>query len=94
MNTPLYFISKNKISFTPEMNIEDILKKLADKYKSHPVSNIDGIKIHFDGQWVHLRKSNTEPVVRIYAESNMQEKADNLARKIIRDVDAIMKGDE
>jgi len=76
------------------MDIEDILKKLADKYKNHTVSIIDGVKIQFDSQWVHLRKSNTEPIVRIYAESNMQEKADNLAKKIISDVDDIMKGDE
>ena len=91
---PDFYISKNKISFTPEMDIEDILKKLADKYKNHTVSIIDGVKIQFDSQWVHLRKSNTEPIVRIYAESNMQEKADNLAKKIISDVDDIMKGDE
>jgi len=91
---PSYFISKNKISFTPELNIDDILKKLARKYKNHQVSSIDGIKIHFDGEWVHLRKSNTEPIIRIYAESNMQEVADNLAKKILHDVDEIIKGDE
>jgi phosphomannomutase len=91
---PDFYISKNKITFTPDMDIENILKRLAEKYKNHPVTTIDGVKIQFDGQWVHLRKSNTEPIVRIYAESNMQEKADNLAKKIIRDVDAIMKGDE
>ena len=57
--------------------------------------NMNGrIKIHFDGEWVHMRKSNTEPIVRIYAESNMQEKADILAKKILHDVDEILKGDE
>ena len=91
---PNYYISKNKIGFTAEMDIDDILKKLAKKYNSCPVSTIDGIKIHFDGEWVHLRKSNTEPIVRIYAESNVQAKADHLAMKIVRDVDEIMKGNE
>ncbi len=91
---PNYFISKNKISFTSEMDIDNILKKIALRYKSRPVSAIDGIKIHFDGEWVHLRKSNTEPIVRIYAESNMQEKADHLALKLMRDVEEIIKGNE
>jgi len=91
---PSFFISKNKISFIAEMDIDDILKKLAKKYNSCPVSMIDGIKIHFEGEWVHLRKSNTEPIVRIYAESNLQEKADILAKKIMRDVDEIIKGNE
>ena len=88
---PSYFISKNKITISSELDIDDILQKLAKKYKSLPVSTIDGIKIHFDGEWVHLRRSNTEPIVRIYAESNMQEKADNLAKKLLHDVDEIIK---
>jgi len=91
---PSYFISKNKISLSAEMNIDDILLKIAAKYKSRPVLTIDGVKIHFDGEWVHLRKSNTEPIVRIYAESDMQEKADILAKKILRDVDEIIKGND
>ncbi len=91
---PTFYISKNKINFTPEMDIDVILKKLAEKYKNHPVSSIDGVKIHLDGEWVHLRKSNTEPIVRIYAESDMKAKADHLAMKILRDVDEIIKGDE
>jgi len=91
---PSYFISKNKVSLTADMDIDNILKKLAKKYKSRPVSTIDGVKIHFDGEWVHLRKSNTESIIRIYAESDMQEKADILAKKILHDVDDIIKGDE
>ncbi|MEI7491687.1 MAG: phosphoglucosamine mutase [Bacteroidota bacterium] len=89
-----YFISKNKINVTSEMDIDNILKKIAVRYKNRPVSAIDGIKIHFDGEWVHLRKSNTEPIVRIYAESNMQEKADHLALKLMHDVEEITKGNE
>jgi len=88
---PNYFISKNKIEFSPEMDIQEILKTIVEKYKTHPISTIDGIKIHFDKEWVHLRRSNTEPIVRIYAESDMPTKADNLARKIIDDVRQIIK---
>ncbi|MCX6283271.1 MAG: phosphoglucosamine mutase, partial [Bacteroidetes bacterium] len=91
---PSFFISKNKISFTSDMDIDNILKKIAVRYKNRPVSSIDGIKIHFDGEWVHLRKSNTEPIVRIYAESNMQAKADHLALKLMRDIEEIIKGNE
>lgn len=91
---PSFFISKNKISLSSEMDIDGILSKIAQKYKSRPLNTIDGIKIHFDGEWAHLRKSNTEPIIRIYTESDMQQKADNLAKKILRDVDEIMKGNE
>jgi phosphomannomutase len=88
---PDFYISKNKIEFSPEMDIEQILNSIVQKYKSRPISTIDGIKIHFDNEWVHLRRSNTEPIVRIYAESDMMTKADNLARKIINDFKDILK---
>ncbi|MCX6305748.1 MAG: phosphoglucosamine mutase [Bacteroidetes bacterium] len=88
---PDFYISKNKIEFSPEMNIEQILATIVKKYKAHQISTIDGIKIHFDNEWVHLRRSNTEPIVRIYAESDMMVKADNLARKIINDFKDILK---
>jgi len=87
---PDYYISKNKIEFSPEMDIDRILSKIIDKYSAHPVTTIDGIKIHFENEWVHLRRSNTEPIVRIYAESDMMAKADNLARKIISDFNEIV----
>ncbi len=87
---PDYYISKNKVEFAPEMNVDQILKAMVEKYKSHPMTTIDGIKIHFDNEWVHLRRSNTEPIVRIYAESDMLVKADNLARKIINDFNDIV----
>jgi phosphomannomutase len=90
---PDYFISKNKIEFSPEMDIDHILKSIITKYKSQPLTTIDGIKIHFDNEWVHLRRSNTEPIVRIYAESDMMTKADNLAKKIISDFKEIIKGE-
>ena len=82
---PDYYISKNKIEFSPEMDIEKILEAITGKYKSQPITTIDGIKIHFENEWVHLRRSNTEPIVRIYAESDMMAKAENLAKKIIND---------
>jgi phosphomannomutase len=82
---PDYYISKNKIEFSPEMNIDKILNAITRKYKAQPITTIDGIKIHFENEWVHMRRSNTEPIVRIYAESDMIEKADNLAKKIIND---------
>ena len=87
---PSYYISKNKIEFGPEIALDDILKKIEERYKDHDISRIDGVKIHFDKSWVHLRKSNTEPIIRIYAESDMPEKADNLARKILNDFKEII----
>ena len=87
---PSYFISKNKIEFSPEIDLDQILAKIAGKYERQPVITIDGIKIHFDQEWVHLRKSNTEPIVRIYAESDLMEKAENLAKKMINDIREIL----
>jgi phosphomannomutase len=87
---PSYFISKNRIEFSPDMDIDDILQKIIRKYKSQKIETIDGIKIHFDGEWVHLRKSNTEPIIRIYAESDLLPKAENLAKKIINDFREIL----
>lgn len=83
---PNYFISKNKIELTPQINVDDILKKMELKYKNEKVNNIDGVKIDFPTEWVHLRKSNTEPIIRIYAESLSMQSADVLATKIINDI--------
>ena len=88
---PAFYISKNKIEFEPGTDLEKVLSKLMDKYGGLPINNIDGVKIHFGEEWVHLRKSNTEPILRIYAESNAPGKADNLARKIISDFSEILK---
>lgn len=86
---PSYFISKNKIDLTPDLDIDALLLKIQDKYKDQPISTIDGVKIEFDKQWVHLRKSNTEPIIRIYAESQTANSADQLAEKIMADIKAI-----
>jgi len=91
---PSFFISKNKIEFSPEMDIDEILAKILVKYKNRPVTTIDGIKIHFENEWVHLRKSNTEPIIRIYAESDLPAKADNLAKKILNDFREILNNTE
>ncbi|HEY0055718.1 MAG TPA: phosphoglucosamine mutase [Pedobacter sp.] len=88
---PGYFISKNKITLTPEMDIDALLKKVEKKYEKQPHSTIDGLKIEFDKQWVHLRRSNTEPIIRIYSEGDSETVATNLANKIIGDIKEILK---
>ena len=87
---PNYFISKNKITLTPEMDIDALLLKVEEKYKKQPHSTIDGLKIEFDKEWVHLRRSNTEPIIRIYSEGNSETVANNLANKIIADIKEIL----
>jgi phosphomannomutase len=91
MQYPVYFISKNKIELSPEMDVDQILEIIQEKYEKQPINNVDGVKIEFDKQWVHLRKSNTEPIIRIYSESDSETKADHLARKIIDDIREIVK---
>jgi phosphomannomutase len=88
---PNYFISKNKITLTPEMDIDALLAKVEAKYKDQPHLTIDGLKIEFDKQWVHLRRSNTEPIIRIYSEGDSETVANNLANKIIADIKEILQ---
>ncbi len=88
---PNYFIAKKKIELDPEVNVDDVISKVQDKYKKYPLDTQDGLKILFDNEWVHLRKSNTEPIVRIYAESEFETTAHNLADKIIADISELMK---
>lgn len=88
---PPYFISKNKITLTPEMDIDALLLEVEKRYQNQPHSTIDGLKIEFDKQWVHLRRSNTEPIIRIYSESSSEVLADNLAQKIISDIKEILR---
>ena len=87
---PNYYISKNKIELTPEINVDQVLEKVQQKYAKQPINSIDGVKIEFDKEWVHLRKSNTEPIIRIYAESDAIVTADHLANKIIADIKEII----
>ncbi len=88
---PNYFISKNKITLTPEMDIDGLLQKVQKKYQKQPHSTIDGLKIEFDKEWVHLRRSNTEPIIRIYSEGNSETIANNLANKIISDIKEVLQ---
>ena len=90
MKYPNYFISKNKIELTRDINVDKILDYVKKKYKNQPINTVDGVRIEFDKEWVHLRKSNTEPIIRIYAESDLETKADNLARKIMADIKEII----
>ncbi len=87
---PNYFISKNKIDLSPDIDVDNVLATIAEKYKSQPVNTIDGVKIEFDKEWVHLRKSNTEPIIRIYAESESPVTAEHLAQKIISDIKEVV----
>lgn len=87
---PSYFMSKNKIQLTPQIDVDKILATMAEKYSGEDVNTIDGVKIDFDKEWVHLRKSNTEPIIRIYTESVSQGDADALAERFISEIEEII----
>lgn len=87
---PSYYISKNKIELTPEIDVDRILLKIKEKYKNHQINDIDGVKIDFEKEWVHLRKSNTEPIIRIYSESESEATANHLAKKIMQDIKEVV----
>lgn len=86
---PQYYMSKNKIELTPEIDVDAILEAMTEKYKSENISTVDGVKIDFPTEWVHLRKSNTEPIIRIYTESSTQEAADRLAFRFVGELKSI-----
>lgn len=90
---PSYFISKNKIELTPGLDVDAVLAGVREKYKSEKINTIDGVKIDFESEkeWVHLRKSNTEPIIRIYAESQSEKKANVLAQRIIDDIKSLVQ---
>jgi phosphomannomutase len=83
---PNFYISKNKIELTPDIDVDALLDRIKARYARNPISTIDGVKIEFDREWVHLRRSNTEPIIRIYSESDTLATADHLAGKIINDI--------
>ena len=87
---PNYEISKNKMELTKDMDVDSILEQMAEKYKDYEVSTIDGVKINIEKEWVHLRKSNTEPIIRVYSESKDLESANKLAQKIINEIKEII----
>ena len=88
---PAYFASKNKIELTPEIDVDKILATIKSRYSNERVNDIDGVKIDFEASWVHLRKSNTEPIIRIYTEAHTMEEADALAKRFISEIDQICK---
>ena len=88
---PAYTISKNKIELTPETDVDYVLKSMAERYKDQEVDTTDGVKIYIDKEWVHLRKSNTEPIIRIYSESKDEHAAETLALNIIAEIQALIK---
>ena len=87
---PDYFMSKNKITLEKNIDVKDVFEKIKTKYKAQPINTEDGLKIEFDTDWVHLRTSNTEPIIRIYAESNFETTADNIARRLMQDIGQMM----
>jgi phosphomannomutase len=87
---PDYFISKNRIELENGFDVRSIFDKIKKKYKNHPVNTEDGLKIEFDNDWVHLRTSNTEPIIRIYAESDFEMKANNIALRLMQDIKEFM----
>jgi phosphomannomutase len=91
---PDYHISKNKIELTKEIDVDSILSGIQSKYKKQPINTIDGVKIEFDKEWVHLRRSNTEPIIRIYSESVSETTAENLAKKIMLDIRELIKAQQ
>ena len=92
-NYPDYFISKNKIELQKNLDVKDIFDKIKKKYKNNPINTEDGLKIEFDADWVHLRTSNTEPIIRIYAESNFETTANNIAMRLMEDIRELSKMD-
>lgn len=86
---PQYFMTKEKVQLTPDLDVDGILKTIETRYSNEDVTTIDGVKIDFPENWVHLRKSNTEPIIRIYTEAQSQQEADDLAQKFITELQEI-----
>jgi len=87
---PAYYMGKKKIELTPEIDVDALLVKMQEEYKNEEISTIDGVKIDFPENWVHLRKSNTEPIIRIYTEAFSQQEADELADKMIAKIKSLI----
>ena len=86
---PAYFASKNKIELTPAIDVDKVLREMKSRYANEKVNDTDGVKIDFPENWVHLRKSNTEPIIRVYTEAKTMAEADALARRIIAEIKQI-----
>ena len=88
---PPYFIAKNRVDLTPEIDVDAILAKVKEIYKDEQVNDIDGVKIDFADKWVHLRKSNTEPIIRVYSEASTMEAAEEIGQKIMDVINELAK---
>jgi phosphomannomutase len=91
---PNYYTSKNKVELTPDLDVDLVLEKISRKYSNNPINKIDGIRIDFEDEWVHLRRSNTEPIIRIISESDSQSKSELLAKKLISDIKEIISNQD
>jgi phosphomannomutase len=87
---PDYTIIKNKIQLTPEIDIDKLIQSLEQEYAGESLNKVDGLKINFKEGWVHLRKSNTEPIIRVYAESSSSDAAESLASQVMESADRII----
>lgn len=88
---PSYFISKQKVQLTPEINVDAILSKVKEKFAQYDITDIDGVKIDFPDKWVHLRKSNTEPIIRVYSEAHTMEEAEEIGGELIQIINDMCK---
>ncbi len=88
---PAYFISKNKIELDASIDVQKIFRGIKERYKKQPINDVDGLKIEFDSDWVHLRTSNTEPIIRIYSESGTETTSQNIAKRIMEDIREVMR---
>ena len=88
---PAYFMAKNKIQLEPGMDVDALIREVRDKYQNERINEVDGLKIDFENSWVHLRKSNTEPIIRVYTEAHTPEAADELGNRFVAEMSAMAK---
>lgn len=88
---PAYFTAKNKVDLTPEINVDLILEEVKERYKNEQINDVDGVKIDFADKWVHLRKSNTEPIIRVYSEAKSQEEAEKVGQEVMGLINQLAK---
>ena len=88
---PAYYMAKNRIDLTPGIDVDAILAKVKELYKDEEINDIDGVKIDFPDKWVHLRKSNTEPIIRVYSEAPTQEEAEEIARQVMKVIEGLAR---
>ena len=88
---PAYFMAKNRVDLTPDTDVDAILAKVKELYKDEPITDIDGVKIDFPDKWVHLRKSNTEPIIRVYSEAHTQDEAEAIGRQVMKVIEELAR---